>query len=75
LGFTRPGERRIDPESILEQNNIVVLVADGIVTLQGMVEDGAAIEDAIRQAYDAGAKDVISKLQTDGKFTRLNQRG
>ncbi|MEO6111882.1 MAG: BON domain-containing protein [Nitrospiraceae bacterium] len=46
---------------------IHVHVRDGVVTLRGSVEDEAAVAAAIRNAKEAGAKQVISHLTTEEK--------
>jgi len=42
-------------------------VRDGVVTLRGSVEDESARAAAIRLARDAGAKDVIDRLNVEEK--------
>ena len=44
---------------------IHVTVRDGVVTLRGSVEDQSAVEAAIHNAKEAGAKKVINKLTTE----------
>jgi len=46
---------------------IHVHVRDGVVTLRGSVEDQSAVEAAIRNATEAGAKKVINHLTTEEK--------
>jgi len=46
---------------------IRVTVRDGVVTLRGSVEDQSAAESAIKNARDAGAKKVSSKLNIEDK--------
>ncbi|ALA59166.1 BON domain-containing protein [Nitrospira moscoviensis] len=48
----------------VDADRIDVSVKDGTVTLRGTVEDRSAVEDAIENAFDAGAVEVISKLKT-----------
>lgn len=38
---------------------------DGSVTLEEIVEDTSAVQEVIKQASEAGAKDVISKVRTE----------
>lgn len=59
----------------VEIDDIVLLAEDGHGDTRRMVKDNIVVQTTIKQAYRAGTKNVISKLQTDGKFTRLNQRG
>ena len=46
---------------------IHVTVRDGVVTLRGSVEDQSAVEAAIHNAKEAGAKKVINKLNIEEK--------
>lgn len=48
----------------VDSDEISVSVRNGEVTLKGTVEDQSEVEDAIENAYEAGAKNVISKLET-----------
>lgn len=48
----------------VDPDDVRVSVNDGVVTLKGTVENRTAVEDAIDNAYDAGAKDVINELTT-----------
>lgn len=50
---------------LIEEEDILVLVEDGIVTLKGIVEDDEAIHQAIEEAHAAGATDVINNLRTE----------
>jgi hypothetical protein len=43
--------------------DIDVSVKDGVVTLKGGVHDREEISDAIATAYEAGAKNVVSRLE------------
>ena len=49
----------------VDSDDISVSVNNGEVTLKGTVEDENEVDDAIENAYEAGAKNVISKLQTE----------
>lgn len=49
----------------VDADKVQVTVRNGVVTLNGQVEDQTAIDDVIENAYDAGAKQVISKLTTE----------
>lgn len=49
----------------VDSDKVSVSVRDGVVTLKGKVEDPEAIDDVIADAYEAGAKQVISKLTTE----------
>ena len=49
----------------VDSDDINVSVKNGEVTLKGSVEDQSAVDDAIENAYEAGAKNVISKLKTE----------
>lgn len=57
------GELTLNP--LIEEDDIFVVVEDGVVTLEGMVDDDRAIREAIEQAYAAGATDVINKLRAE----------
>lgn len=46
---------------------IHVTVRDGVVTLRGSVEDQSAVNAAIENAKEAGAKKVINKLSIEEK--------
>ncbi len=48
----------------VDADDIDVSVQDGKVTLKGTVENQSSVHDAIENAYEAGAKTVISRLQT-----------
>lgn len=48
----------------VDADDIQVSVKDGKVTLKGTVEDQSEVHDAIENAYEAGARTVISKLET-----------
>jgi hypothetical protein len=49
----------------VDADDIDVLVRNGEVTLRGTVEDQSEVQNAIENAYEAGAKRVISKLKTE----------
>lgn len=49
----------------VDPDKVSVSVRDGVVTLNGKVSDPEEIDDAIANAYDAGARQVISKLSTE----------
>jgi len=49
----------------VDSDDISVSVNNGEVTLKGSVEDQSEVNDAIENAYEAGAKNVISKLETE----------
>lgn len=49
----------------VDADDIDVSVKNGEVTLRGTVDDPSAVKDAIDNAYEAGAKRVISKLKTE----------
>lgn len=49
----------------VDSDKVSVSVRDGVVTLNGKVNDPEEIDDVIANAYDAGAKQVISKLTTE----------
>jgi hypothetical protein len=49
----------------MDSDDISVSVKNGEVTLKGTVEDESEIDDAIENAYEAGAKNVVSKLRTE----------
>lgn len=49
----------------VDSDDISVSVNKGEVTLKGTVEDQSEVNDAIENAYEAGAKNVISKLETE----------
>lgn len=49
----------------VDADRVSVSVRDGVVTLNGKVQHPEEIDDAIANAYDAGAKQVISKLTTE----------
>ena len=51
----------------VDSDFIHVHVRDGVVTLRGSVEDEGALAAAIRNAKEAGAKQVISHLTTEEK--------
>jgi hypothetical protein len=48
----------------VDSDDISVSVNNGEVTLKGTVEDQSEVDDAIENAYEAGAKNVVSKLKT-----------
>ena len=50
---------------LVDSGDISVSVKNGEVTLKGTVEDESEVDDAIENAYEAGAKNVISKLETE----------
>jgi osmotically-inducible protein OsmY len=47
----------------IDSNQIDVTVRNGVVTLSGRVQDWEAAKAAVKNAYDAGAKRVKSRLQ------------
>jgi hypothetical protein len=47
----------------VNDENIQVSVKDGVVTLDGRVDDLQEISNAIASAYEAGAKNVVSRLE------------
>lgn len=49
----------------VDSDDITVSVKKGEVTLKGTVEDQSEVDDAIENAYEAGAKNVISKLKIE----------
>jgi len=51
----------------VDADHIKVTVRDGVVTLRGSVEDQSAVNAAIENAKEAGAKKVISHLTTEEK--------
>lgn len=54
----------------IDSDEIDVTVRNGIVTLSGRVQDWEAAKAAVKNAYDAGAKRVKSRLQ----YGRQNQQ-
>jgi hypothetical protein len=50
----------------VDPDKVSVSVRDGVVTLNGEVNNPEQIDSAIENAYDAGARQVISKLTTKG---------
>ncbi|ALA58993.1 BON domain-containing protein [Nitrospira moscoviensis] len=50
----------------VDPDKVSVSVRDGIVTLNGQVDKPEQIDSVIENAYDAGARQVISKLTTKG---------
>ncbi len=46
----------------VDEQNIEVSVEEGAVTLNGTVDDEQELQEAIDDAYEAGAKEVISRL-------------
>lgn len=60
----RDVESELTWSPFVDADDIEVAVKDGTVTLKGTVEDQSSVEDAIENAYEAGAKSVVSRLQT-----------
>ncbi|OQW32314.1 MAG: hypothetical protein A4E19_20010 [Nitrospira sp. SG-bin1] len=58
----------------VDADDIKVSVKDGKVTLRGTVEDQSTAEGAIENAYEAGARDVVSKLKTAEEQRAHEQR-
>jgi osmotically-inducible protein OsmY len=52
----------------VDEEDIDIQVADGIVTLKGTVETWAERNAAERNAYEAGAKDVINELTVTYRY-------
>jgi len=61
----RDVEKELTWSPSVDADQVNVSVRNGIVTLSGKVEDQTAIDDVIENAYEAGAKQVISKLTTE----------
>lgn len=60
-------KREISLSPYVDGDFIHVTVRDGVVTLRGSVEDQSAVNAAIENAKEAGAKKVISHLTTEEK--------
>ncbi len=61
----RDVESELTWSPFVDADKVQVTVRRGVVTLSGKVEDRDEIQSAIDNAYEAGAKDVISKLTTE----------
>ena len=60
----------------VDSSKIDVTAQNGVVTLSGTVKDWDAQKAAIKNAFDAGAKRVRSKLQIEGQpTTAMSQTG
>jgi osmotically-inducible protein OsmY len=60
-------KREISLSPYVDGDFIHVTARDGVVTLRGSVEDQSAVNAAIENAKEAGAKKVISHLTTEEK--------
>lgn len=60
-------KREISLSPYVDGDFIHVTVRDGVVTLRGSVEDQSAVNAAIENAKEAGAKKVVSHLTTEEK--------
>jgi len=60
-------KREISLSPYVDGDFIHVTVRDGVVTLRGSVEDQSAVDAAIENAKEAGAKKVISHLTIEEK--------
>ena len=61
----RDVESELTWSPFVDADKVQVTVRRGVVTLSGKVEDQDEIQSAIDNAYEAGAKQVISKLTTE----------
>ncbi|OQW32298.1 MAG: hypothetical protein A4E19_19930 [Nitrospira sp. SG-bin1] len=55
----------IESSPFIKSKGIDVSVSDGTATLSGTVQDQDSIRSAIVDAYGAGVKDVVSKLEVE----------
>ena len=55
-------KRELAMSPFVDADFIGVTVRNGVVTLRGSVEDQSAASDAVENAREAGAKQVINKL-------------
>ncbi len=62
-------KREISLSPYVDGDFIHVTARDGVVTLRGSVEDQSAVNAAIENAKEAGAKKVISHLTTEDHRT------
>jgi len=56
-------ECQLSKRPFAQRGEISVSVSDGTATLSGTVKDRASVRSAIVDAYGAGVKDVVSKLE------------
>ena len=61
-------EDQLNWDTYIDNNNIKVTVNNGIATLNGEVYSWSGFEDAERNAYQGGAKDVINDLKVRNRF-------
>lgn len=67
-------KREISLSPYVDGDFIHVTARDGVVTLRGSVEDQSAVNAAIENAKEAGAKKVISHLTTEDHGTTVEKK-
>ncbi|NGZ04657.1 MAG: hypothetical protein CV090_16575 [Nitrospira sp. WS238] len=58
-------EWELTASPFVDDDDIQVSVKNGTVTLRGTVENKSSVQDAIENAREAGAKEVINRLETE----------